>query len=219
MHSRALSLRVATVVILALSVAGSLSGCSVVDWVKAKLGLGRPREVYLSPAGFNADLVTHSGIHVKTNGQYKTDAARAAAAAAIDRYWREVRTCAENNIPETNRDTRVLLDEFPHHLSIEIADDWKIVTGPQSHRRVQAFRSIDQPGAFATARREESALYIKVVPELDGLSTQMAGEVNVFLTGHTSATAGDLASKCADVGCVRFDYDNSPSQAWESCTE
>jgi hypothetical protein len=175
---------------------------------------------YLSPSGFNADLITPAGIHVQTNGQYKTEAAKKSAAAAIDRYWDEVHRCADGVISPDERTFREkLIPEFPRHLSIEIANDWKIVVGPESHRKLQAFASDMRPGAFVTARREEEALYIKVVPELNGLGRQMAGELNLWLAGNTSAMATDLSNSCADLACVRFDYDNAPSQAWQDCTE
>ena len=172
------------------------------------------REVYLSPAGFQADLITHDGIHVKTNGQYKSAAARTSASRTIDRYWREVQSCASREMISI-----VEVRDFPKHLSIEISDDWRIVEGPRSHLKMQAFPSSATPGAFVTAHREESALYIEVVPELKGLPQQMAGELNLWLGGSTSATAGDLSSKCASLPCFRFDYDNAPSQAWDACTD
>jgi len=174
---------------------------------------------YLSPRGFNADLITPAGIHVQTNGQYKTAAAKRSAAAAIDRYWQEVDRCIQGVLSPTDVQFRKLVPEFPRHLSIEIASDWKIVEGPQSHLKMQAFPSMVRPGAFITARREEEALYIKVVPELNGLARQMAGELNLWVSGHTSAMASDLSNECADLACFRFDYDNAPSQAWQSCSE
>jgi len=177
------------------------------------------RQVYLSPTGFAADLITPDGIHVRTNGQYKTAAARESASATIDRYWREVRECALQNIPATDNHSAPLFEEFPQHLSIEIAQNWEIVEGPVSHTRMQAFPSSVRPGAFSTARREESAVYIEVVPELKGLATQMAGELNLWIGGYTSAAAGDLSAKCASLPCFRFDYDNSPSQAWQECVD
>jgi hypothetical protein len=178
------------------------------------------RAQYLSPNGFNADLITPAGIHVQTNGQYKTEATKKSAAAAIDRYWDEVHRCADGVISPDERTFREkLIPEFPRHLSIEIANDWKIVEGPQSHRKLEAFASDLRPGAFVTARREEEALYIKVVPELSGLGRQMAGELNLWLAGNTSATATDLSNACSDLACFRFDYDNAPSEAWQNCTE
>ncbi|MGH7865367.1 MAG: hypothetical protein ACREQB_10275 [Candidatus Binataceae bacterium] len=174
---------------------------------------------YLSPAGFDADLITPAGIHVKTNGQYPAQATRRAAAAAIDRYWDAVRRCTLTVIPPTDTVIRGrLLDQFPQHLSVEIAADWRIVEGRTSKRKMQAFASHERPGAFATARREEAAIYIKVVPELKGLGTQMAGEVNLWLGGNTNALPTELAQLCAPIiPCFRFAYDNAPSQAWEQC--
>ena len=52
------------------------------------------RPLQLSPTEFAADLVTPAGIRVKTNGQYKTEATRQAAALAINSCWSEVRACA-----------------------------------------------------------------------------------------------------------------------------
>jgi hypothetical protein len=178
------------------------------------------RAQYLSPSGFNADLITPAGIHVQTNGQYKSEATKKSAAAAIDRYWDEVHRCADGVISPDERTFREkLIPEFPRHLSIEIADDWKIVEGPESHRKQQAFASDLRPGALVTARREEEALYIKVVPELNGLGRQMAGELNLWLAGNTSAMTTDLSNECSNLACYRFDYDNSPSEAWQDCTE
>ena len=174
---------------------------------------------YLSPQGFNADLITPAGIHVQTNGQYKTAAVKRSAAAAIDQYWHEVDRCIQGVLSPSDVQFRKLVPEFPRHLSIEIASDWKIVEGPQSHLKMQAFPSMVRPGAFITARREEEALYIKVVPELNGLARQMAGELNLWVSGHTSAMSSDLSNECADLACIRFDYDNAPSQAWDGCTE
>ncbi len=175
---------------------------------------------YLSPNGFTADLITPAGIHVQTNGQYKTEATKKSAAAAIDRYWDEVHRCADGVISPDERTFREkLIPEFPRHLSIEIANDWKIVVGPESRRKLQAFASDMRPGAFVTARREEEALYIKVVPELNGLGRQMAGELNLWLAGNTSAMTTDLSNECSNLACYRFDYDNAPSEAWQDCAE
>lgn len=176
------------------------------------------RQSYLAPTDLDYDLVTPAGIHVKTNGQYKSEAARKAAAAAIDRYWRDVRQCVMRVIPPG--DTIIvqkMLPEFPYHLSIEIADHWQIVQGPVTHRRQQAFPSERNPGVFVAASREEEALYVKVVPELNGLARQMAGEVNLWFAGNTNLLPGDLSNVCAELPCHRFDYDNSPSQAWGGC--
>jgi hypothetical protein len=176
------------------------------------------RQVYLSPTGFDADLITPDGIHVKTNGQYKTEAQKHAAAAAIDRYWHEVRSCALQQVPPG--DTIVsgtLIPEFPSHLSIEIQKQWQVIEGPVSHRKMQAFPSQVTPGAWVTARREEEALLVEVVPELNGLGRQMAGELNLWLAGNTSALPTDLSNLCASVSCIRFDYDNAPSEAWSTC--
>lgn len=174
---------------------------------------------YLSPQGFNADLITPAGIHVQTNGQYKTEAAKRSAAAAIDNYWHEVDRCVQGVLAPTDTQFRKLVPEFPRHLSIEIARDWKIVEGPESHRKMQAFPSTMRPGAWVTARREEEALFIEVVPELSGLGHQMAGELNLWVSGHTSALSSDLSNECSNLGCFRFDYDNAPSEAWQDCTE
>jgi len=178
------------------------------------------RVTYLAPNDPSYDLVTPDGIHVKTNGQYKTDAGRKAAAATIDRYWHAVRKCALEIVPQGDTELRdKLVPEFARHLSIEIADDWQVIEGPVSHRRQQAFPSLTRPGAWATAHREEDALYIKVVPELNGLGRQMAGELNLWLGGNTNTLPTELSNLCAGVPCYRFAYDNSPSQAWDQCTQ
>jgi hypothetical protein len=194
--------------------------CSIAAAVTV-ISLSHPAHAqYLSPNGFNADLITPAGIHVQTNGQYKTEAIKRSAAAAIDRYWDEVHRCADGVIsPDERTFHEKLIPEFPRHLSIEIANDWKIVVGPESHRKLQAFASDLRPGAFVTARREEEALYIKVVPELNGLGRQMAGELNLWLAGNTSAMATDLSNACSNLACYRFDYDNAPSEAWGDCAE
>jgi hypothetical protein len=176
------------------------------------------RRIYLAPSGPGYDLITPDGIHVKTNDQYKIEATRKSAAAAIDRYWRDVRECALGVIPSADTELREkLLPEFPRHLSIEIADDWSVVKGPTTHRRMQAFPSLRRPGAFVTASREEESLYVKVVPELTGLSRQMAGEVNLWLGGNTNTLPTELSNVCAGLPCYRFAYQNSPSEAWADC--
>ena len=111
------------------------------------------RPLDLSPTEFAADLVTPGGIRVKTNGQYKTEAARKAAALAIDRYWNEVRACAAGVEPPGDSDIRDLTQQFPRHLAVEIANNWKVVEGPTTHRRMQAFPSIARRGSWSTARR------------------------------------------------------------------
>ena len=125
------------------------------------------RPLELSPTEFAADLITPGGIRVKTNGQYKTEAARKAAALAIDRYWNEVRSCAAGVERPGDTDVRGLTEQFPRHLAVEIANNWKVVEGPTTHRRMQAFPSIARRGSWSTARRQQDALYIVVVPELE----------------------------------------------------
>jgi len=176
------------------------------------------RAVYLAPSGAGYDLITPDGIHVKTNGQYPAEAERKAAAETIDRYWHDVRACALGVIPVSDAELRdKLLPEFPLHLSIEVANDWRVVEGPVTHRRQQAFPSLVKPGAWATASREEDALYVKAVPELNGLPRQMSGELNLWLGGNTNNLPGELSNVCAGLPCYRFGYDNSPSQAWADC--
>lgn len=178
------------------------------------------RPLELSPTEFAADLITPAGIRVKTNGQYKTEATRKAAALAIDRYWSEVGTCAASAEPPGDTDIRDLTDEFPRHLAVEIANNWKVVEGPTTHRRMQAFPSIARPGSWSTARRQEDALYIVVVPELNGLGQQIASELNLWLTKNANVPpTADLVGACASVACVRFNYNNAPSQAWNECKE
>lgn len=172
------------------------------------------------PERFKADLITPAGISVQTNGQYKTEAQRKAAAAAIDRYWNEVRECALGKIqPGNTRITGTLIPQFPGRVAIEIASDWKVVEGPTTHRKMQAFPSRARPGSWSSARRSEDVLYIVVVPELIGLGTQMAGALNQWLAANTLAGAFDLASSCGNVACIRFNYANAPSQSWDDCTD
>ena len=169
------------------------------------------------PEKFSPDLVTPAGFKVKTNGQYKTEAQMKAAAAAIDRYWSEIRNCAITALQTSGTaDAQQLVAEFPTHLSIEIANTWKVVEGPTTHRRMQAFPSLARPGGWSTARREEDELYILVVPELNGLGPQMAGELNLWLSRQTTLMT-DIASTCSSVPCLRFSYNNAPSQAWNEC--
>ncbi|MGB9379396.1 hypothetical protein [Candidatus Binatus sp.] len=178
------------------------------------------RPLELSASEFAADLVTPTGIRVKTNGQYKTDASRKAAADAIDRYWGEVRACAVGVEPSSDTDVSALIEEFPRHLAVEIANNWKLVEGPATHRRTQAFPSIEHPGAWSTARRQEDALYIVVVPELNGLGPQMVNELNLWLMRNANVPpTADLVGACASVACLRFNYNNLPSQAWNECKE
>jgi hypothetical protein len=176
------------------------------------------KEVYLAPNGAGYDLTTPAGIHVKTNGQYKTAEQRHSAGVTIDRYWRDVSNCTLRMVPPSDSSITPLLSEFPSHLSVEISANWKIVEGHVTHRKQQAFPSTRKPGAFITATREEDSLLVEVVPELNGLSRQMAGEVNVWLSGHTDTTSTDLSNVCVALPCYRFDYNNAPSQAWENCS-
>ena len=178
------------------------------------------RPLELSSSEFAADLITPAGIRVKTNGQYKTEASRKAAAAAIDRYWSEVSECASVVEPLGDADISGLIGQFPRFLAVEIANNWKIVEGPTSHRRMQAFPSKAHPGTWSTARRQEDALYIVVVPELNGLGQQMVNELNLWLNKNATVTpTADLVSACASVPCVKFSYNNAPSQAWAMCKE
>ena len=170
------------------------------------------------PEKFSADLVTPAGFKVKTNGQYKTEQQIKAAATAIDRYWSEIRECATTALQTSGtNNASQLVAEFPNHLSIEIANTWKVVEGPATHRRMQAFPSLARPGAWITARREEDELYILVVPELNGLGPQMASELNLWLSSQTTLLT-DIASTCSSAPCLRFNYNNAPSQAWNQCT-
>jgi hypothetical protein len=204
------------------AIAFVISSCAPgADTTRDQSGLPGPqpaRSLYLSPVGFQADLVTPAGIHVKSNGQYKNAEQRTAASSAIDRYWYEVRQCSMTVVPAGEISARYL-PEFPRHLSIEIANDWKVVEGPTTHRKMQAFPSRSRPGTWSTARREEDALFILVVPELNGLAPQMAGELNLWLAGSTSALQSDLSNACASLKCIRFSYDNAPSQAFSDCID
>ena len=95
-----------------------------------------------------------------------------------------------------------------------------MVEGPTTHRKMQAFPSLAHPGSWSTARRREDALQIVVVPELNGLGPQMVNELNLWLNKNANVPPTvDLVSACASVACVRFNYDNAPSQAWSQCVE
>jgi hypothetical protein len=178
------------------------------------------RPLVLSSQEFAADMVTPLGIRVKTNGQYKTEASRKTVALAIDRYWDEVRACAMKVEPPGDSDVSGLIDEFPRQLAVEIADNWKVVEGPTTHRRMQAFPSLAHKGSWSTARRQEDALYIEVVPELNGLGPQMVNELNLWLNKNASVQpTADLVNACSSVACLRFNYNNAPSQAWNQCVE
>lgn len=211
---------------MALAIASALVACGPMQSTYYPLNqTGTPAEVgkrplELSSSEFAADLVTPAGIRVKTNGQYKTEASRKAAALAIDRYWGEVRACAVGVEPPGDTDVGDLIEEFPRHLAVEIANNWKVVEGPATHRMMQAFPSLAHPGSWSTARRQEDALYIVVVPELNGLGQQMVNELNLWLDKNANVPpTADLVSACASVACVRFSYNNAPSQAWNQCLE
>ena len=218
--------RRASTFVFALAVSNALVACEPAQstyypsndaGLPAEVGK-RPLE--LSPSEFAADLVTPGGIRVKTNNQYKTEAARKAAALAIDRYWNEVRACAAGVERPGDTDVSYLTDEFPRHLAVEIANNWKVVEGPTTHRRMQAFPSLARPGSWSTARRREDALYIVVVPELNGLGPQMVNELNLWLMKNANVPpTADLVGACASVACVRFNYNNAPSQTWNECKQ
>jgi hypothetical protein len=209
----------------ALALSSVIVGCPTQSTYYPLNRTGTPAEVgarplELAPSEFAADLVTPLGIRVKTNGQYKTEATRQAAALAIDRYWNEVRTCAIGVEAPGDSDVRDLIEEFPRHLAVEIANNWKVVQGPTTHRRMQAFPSLAHKGSWSTARRQEDALYIVVVPELNGLGPQMANQLNLWLNKNANVPpTADLVSACASVPCVRFNYNNAPSQVWNQCKE
>src|SRR5580658_2156433 len=103
---------------LALSIA--LSACGTVEQTTTYYPLTNQNTptgknaLDVSPAKFTPDLVTPAGFKVKTNGQYKTDAEKKAAAAAIDRYWSEVSKCASGavNAPGADNPSQ-LIAEFP----------------------------------------------------------------------------------------------------------
>lgn len=219
------AVRRAVAALFATAMSSALIACATQSTYYPLNQIGTPAEVgqrplELSPSEFAADLVTPAGIRVKTNGQYKTEASRNAAALAIDRYWGEVRACAGGVEPPGDTDVGDLINEFPRHLAVEIANDWKVVEGPTTHRRMQAFPSIAHPGSWSTARRREDELYIVVVPELNGLGPQMVSELNLWLMKNANVPpTADLASACASVACVRFNYNNAPSQAWNECKE
>jgi hypothetical protein len=208
------------VIVFAMTIAGCVQSAYYSQnqtGTEAEVG---KRPLMLSNSEFAADLVTPLGIRVKANGQYTTDTARKTVAFAIDRYWQEVRACALKVEPQSDTDVSGLIDEFPRQLAVEIADNWKVVEGPTTHRKMQAFPSIAHPGTWSTARRQEDALYIVVVPELNGLGLQMVNELNLWLDKNASVTPTvDLIGVCKSVPCLRFNYDNAPSQAWNQCVE
>jgi len=217
-----LAIRRVAIVVFALMASNALIGCEAQSTSSPETGaaaeIGKPLE--LSSSQFAADMVTATGIRVKTNGQYKTDASKKAVADAIDRYWGEVRACAVGVEPAGDTDVSGLIEEFPHHLAVEIANNWKVVEGPTTHRKMQAFPSIAHPGTWSTARRQEDALYIVVVPELNGLGPQMVSQLNLWISKNANVPpTADLVSACSSVGCLRFNYNNLPSQAWNECKE
>jgi len=221
-HFRA-AVRSASRASLALTISIALSACGTVEQTTTyyplteKTNQTGKNALDVPPAKFGFDLMTLGGFKVKTNGQYKTEEQRKAAAAAIDRYWSEVQKCATDGLQASGTaNASQLIAEFPSHLSIEIANTWKVVEGPTTHRRMQAFPSLARPGTWSTARREEDELYILVVPELNGLGPQMAGELNLWLSAQTTLMS-DLANACSSVPCIRFSYNNAPSQAWGEC--
>src|ERR1017187_2919770 len=218
------SIRRASVVVFALS--NALIACEPTQSTDyppndsgAPAQVGK-RPLELSPSEVAPDMVTPAGIHDKTNDQYKTGAARKPRAVAIDGYWPEVRSCAAGVERPGDMDVHDLTDEFPRHLAVEIANNWKVVDGPTTHRRMQAFPSIARRGSWSTARRQEDALYIVVVPELNGLGPQMVNELNLWLMKNANVPpTADLVGACASVACVRFNYNNAPSQTWNECKE
>ena len=220
------AIRRASAVVLVLAISNALVACEATqsngyqpDETGAPAEVGT-RPLQLSPSEFAADLVTPAGIRVKTNGQYKTEATRQAAALAIDRYWSEVRACAAGVERPGDTDVHDLTDEFPRYLAVEIANNWKVVEGPATHRRMQAFPSLARRGSWATARRREDALYIVVVPELNGLGPQMVNELNLWLMRNANVPpTADLVGACVSVACVRFNYNNAPSQTWNECKQ
>ncbi len=220
------AIRRATAAALALAISNALVACEPAQSTGYPPNeTGAPAEVgtrplQLSPTEFAADLVTPAGIRVKTNGQYKTEAVRKAAALAIDRYWNEVHACAAGVERPGDIDVHDLTDEFPRYLAVEIANNWKVVEGPATHHRMQAFPSIERPGSWSTARRREDALYIEVVPELNGLGPQMVNELNLWLMKNANVPpTADLVAACASVACLRFNYNNAPSQTWNECKQ
>ncbi len=220
------AIRRASAVALALAMTSALVACEPTqstDYTPNDTGAAAEvgtRPLELSPTEFAADLITPAGIRVKTNGPYKTEAARTAAALAIDRYWNEVHSCAAGVEPTGDTEVSGLTEQFPRHLAVEIANNWKVVEGPTTHRRMQAFPSIARQGSWSRARRRNDALYIVVVPELGGLGPQMVNELNLWLMKNSKvSSAADLVGACASVACVRFNYNNAPSQAWNECRE
>jgi len=204
--------------VLALST--GLAGCAAQSPAPDNTAAELSQPLVLPASEFAADMVTPAGIRVKTNGQYKTEAERKALALAIDRYWAEVRECAVHLEPGGDTDVNFLIEEFPRELAVEIANNWKVVEGPVSHRTMQAFPSIAHPGSWSTARRHEDDLYILVVPELNGLGQQMVNELNLWINRNANVTpTADLVGACVSVPCLRFNYDNAPSQAWTECKE
>src|ERR1700730_10084896 len=126
------AIRRVSIAVFALIAANVLIGCETESTYKAQNNTGTAAEVgkrtlELSSSEFAADMVSPTGIRVKTNGQYKTDASKKAAADAIDRYWGEVRACAVGAEPPGDTDVSGLIEEFPHRLAVEIADNWKVV--------------------------------------------------------------------------------------------
>src|ERR1035437_2609820 len=85
---------------------------------------------------------------------------------------------------------------------------------------------VERPGDMdvrdltAAGRRQEDALYIVVVPELNGLGPQMVNELNLWLSKNANVPpTADLVGACASVACVRFTFNNAPSAAWNECKQ
>ena len=174
----------------------------------------------LSNSEFAADMVTPWGFASRPTASTRPTPRGRPSRWRSTRYWNEVRTCAIGAEPPSDTDVHDLIDEFPRYLAVEIANNWKVVEGPTTHRRMQAFPSVAHPGSWSTARRREDALQIVVVPELNGLGPQMVNELNLWLNKNANVPPTvDLVSACASVACVRFNYDNAPSQAWSQCVE
>jgi hypothetical protein len=201
---------------LALCACGPIE--SSFDQSNSGIGLNsRPVRQTMPPPGFKPDLITPDGISVQTNGQYKTEAERKAAAAAINKYWADLEKCAATALGAG--DAVDAMREFPGHLSIEIANNWKVVEGPTTHRKTQAFPSLAHPGSWSMGLGKPDDVYILVVPELNGLGPQMVAELDWWLKRDTATPPIELSKECPALPCHRFYYDNAPSQAWNECVD
>jgi len=182
-------IRRVSIVVLALIASNVLIGCEPQSTYTAENNTGTgPAEVgkrplELSSSEFAPDLVTATGIRLKTKRAVQDrrveEGGGRCGRSLLGARFALVRSGSE---PANDADVSGLIEEFPRHLAVEIANNWKVVEGPTTHRRMQAF-SLDCASRGNGPRRvgRRMRFYIVVVPELNGLGPQMVNELNLWL--------------------------------------